>query len=266
MKVCKNCGKKYGDEHKFCQLCGCQLENYRKTGNKKLWVSLLVGVSVFVLLGGSVFVAHTIQEKKKEELQKEAELREKREEKKEKEEREKQKAQEKREQELEEKLKEKEAELEEAKKELEESQKKFGMSDIINVSATSVLSEKGMTHSTQRIIDGDEKTAWVEGVKGQGENEAVSFSFNGEYKITGFSIKAGYHKSAKLYDENSRPANIRVTYSDGSSEEYYLEDLFCEQNIYLNSPKVTRSITLTILSVYPGSRFEDTVISELKFY
>lgn len=136
----------------------------------------------------------------------------------------------------------------------------------VSISATSALSEYDMTHSPDRAVDGDIATAWVEGKEGQGEGEALVFTFPEKYLVSGFTINAGYQKNDDLYYKNSRPAVIRLSYSDGRSEEYTLEDINGAQTFNLNEPVATNSITLTIVSVFGGWKYEDTVISEVAFY
>ena len=140
------------------------------------------------------------------------------------------------------------------------------INDITSVVASSSLSEYNMTHSPSRLMDGDLATAWVEGAAGQGQGESVTFMFRGERQVSGFCINAGYQKSLDLYQKNSRPAMLRVSYPAGASESYPLADVFAMQDIPLKEPVVASQITFTIESVYPGGKYEDTVISELTLY
>lgn len=140
------------------------------------------------------------------------------------------------------------------------------MSAVATVSATSALSEYNMTHSSDRIMDNDTSTAWVEGVAGQGEGESVTFTFDGVYKVSGFVIYGGYQKNSDLYYKNSRPAFLKVTYSDGSSQVCNLSDTLGAQTFTLANPMETSSLTFTIQSVYAGNKYEDTVISEISIF
>ncbi len=140
------------------------------------------------------------------------------------------------------------------------------MNHIRSIYASSSLSEYNMTHAPERITDGDLSTAWVEGADGQGIGETIVFLFDGDYSVNGISISAGYQKSSDLYYKNSRPEKITVTASDGTSEEIVLQDVMDVQKIQLLTPLETDSITVTINSVYPGSKYEDTAISEMEFY
>ncbi|MEY8428121.1 discoidin domain-containing protein [Lachnospiraceae bacterium 46-15] len=140
------------------------------------------------------------------------------------------------------------------------------MENVAEVSASSSLSEYDMTHEPQFLTDGKVKTAWVEGAAGQGIGESVTLYFDDVYQVTGFDIYAGYHKSKSLYHKNSRPKEIYVEFSDGSGEDFVLKDQFKKQNVQLSHPVNTAYVAITIKSVYPGSKFEDTVISEIELY
>ena len=136
----------------------------------------------------------------------------------------------------------------------------------IDITASSALSEYGMTHSGSRIMDGDVSTAWVEGVDGYGIGEQISFVFDDEYELNGFKINAGYQKNEDIYKKNSRPEEIYIKFSDGSGAKIPLEDINGVQDIKFGSGIVTEYIIITINSVYEGNKYEDTVISEILFY
>lgn len=142
----------------------------------------------------------------------------------------------------------------------------FSMSAVSSVSATSSLSEYDMTHSPDRVTDGDLTTAWVEGANGQGEGESLILTFDGTYEVSGVVVNGGYQKSSDLYYKNSRPASVKVTCSDGTSQVYEMSDTFGEQIIQFTSPVKTESLTFTIQSVYPGNKYEDTAFSEISVF
>ena len=142
----------------------------------------------------------------------------------------------------------------------------FSMENISYISATSQLSEYDMTHSADRLIDGDISTAWVEGMSGQGIRESVSVRFDDEYLINGIKINAGYQKNDELYNKNSRPAKIGIAFSDGTYEVHELDDVNNVQDIVFNKPVFSKSISLIIEDVYTGTKYEDTAISEISIY
>lgn len=142
----------------------------------------------------------------------------------------------------------------------------FSMENISYISATSQLSEYDMTHSADRLIDGDISTAWVEGMSGQGIRESVSVRFDDEYLINGIKINAGYQKNDELYNKNSRPAKIGIAFSDGTYEVHELDDVNNVQDIVFNKPVFSKSNSLIIEDVYSGTKYEDTAISEISIY
>lgn len=149
---------------------------------------------------------------------------------------------------------------------VEEEVLPFQKSCVTSITATSELSERGMTHYADRISDGSLTKAWVEGASGVGIGESVTFEFDDKYRVEGMNINAGYQKTKSLYKKNARPKKIRVIFSDGTSEDFVLKDRYGKQVIEFSQPVDTEEITVEIKSVYRGSKYEDTVISELQWY
>ena len=140
------------------------------------------------------------------------------------------------------------------------------MSYISDVTASSILVEKSRTHYADRIIDGDLTAAWTEGAEGHGIGESVTIHFNDTYRISGFYIHAGYHKTEKLYWENARPRSLEISCDGKSYGEYSLRDYMGEQEIIFSKPIEANQLTLTITDVFEGSKYEDAVISEIYLY
>lgn len=140
------------------------------------------------------------------------------------------------------------------------------MDSVLSIQASSYLSEKNYTHFPENIVDGTLQNAWVEGAVGQGVEEWIQFSFNGTYTVSGIEIYSGYQKSADLYQKNSRPKDVRIVFSDGTEESFTLDDIDGIQTLYFSKGMNTDTLTLYIESVYPGTKFEDTVISEINLF
>lgn len=138
--------------------------------------------------------------------------------------------------------------------------------NVTSITASSTLSERGMTHSAQRIWDGSLDKVWVEGADGQGIGESVIVKFDTKCLVKGIHLYAGYQKSESLYYKNSRPSGIRLEFSDGSYDTYKLEDVYGKQTMRLSNPVVTKSIRIVIEDVYEGEKYSDTVISEIEIY
>ncbi len=147
-------------------------------------------------------------------------------------------------------------------------------------SASSSLKPSGsMTYKAGNIHDLDYKTAWVEGVKGFGIGEYVTYHFPAENpRITEVIVVNGYIKSEKAWKENSRVKKMKMYVDDQAIAILNLEDSRREQHFKFepighqnredhkaiqNMPWWT--MKFEIVEVYPGSKYEDTAISEIYF-
>jgi hypothetical protein len=115
------------------------------------------------------------------------------------------------------------------------------------------------------LFDNDPTTAWVEGVDGQGIGEWIVIEFDGPRLVRDIQIADGYNKDRDLYLKNSRVKEMRIEFSDRQKASVVLKDAGAMQSIALpkGQPVAAYWVKFTIESVYPGSKFEDTAISEL---
>ena len=138
------------------------------------------------------------------------------------------------------------------------------MRDVKDVSASSYLSEKNIKHVPDRIMDGNTTTAWVEGVEGNGEGESITFTFGDLYVVSDIKIWNGYQKSEDLYYKNARTSELELEFSDGSTERISLQDMASGFQEFALERHVTSYVKVKIVSTYDGSKYEDTVISEIE--
>jgi hypothetical protein len=137
----------------------------------------------------------------------------------------------------------------------------------------------GGKYSSNNIHDLNYKTAWVEGVAGQGIGEKITYDFPPENpRITKIIIVNGYVKSPKAWTENSRVKKLKM-YVDGKPFTLLeLADSKQEQSFSFDPLGVADrkdydklrtlprwTITFEILEVYPGSKYQDTAITEIYF-
>jgi hypothetical protein len=120
------------------------------------------------------------------------------------------------------------------------------------------------------IGDDDPKTAWVEGAKGTGVGEWIRIkvtAMDGASKAR-LSIRNGYQKSDKLFRANGRPAKILVTLLPSkTAKEVTLADKEGTQDVVVEQPAgALDTIEIKIVSVYPGTKYEDTCISDVGVY
>ncbi len=139
-------------------------------------------------------------------------------------------------------------------------------SRVVQITASSTLTDNGTVYPASLIMDGVMATAWSEGAEGYGIGESVTFSFNGTCHVSGLIIYNGYQKDSDLYYKNSRPREIMISTSKGDMSYIELADTMGPQTVTFNDPVDTTFIRITIESVYPGNKYEDTLISEIMFY
>jgi hypothetical protein len=146
----------------------------------------------------------------------------------------------------------------------------------IIVSASSGLKPYGeISYVATHAHDFDLNTAWVEGANNYGEGEYIVFEFqmkersDDKLAITGFSIANGYHKTRKLWLENSRAKKLKMYVDNKPYAIIELLDVRGFQKIEFGSiklePKKNKFLKFEILEVYKGDKYSDTVITEVEF-
>lgn len=153
---------------------------------------------------------------------------------------------------------------------LDEVDEQLAFKGMTKAEASSTLPTGGVNtkdYSASNVLDGDTDTVWCEGDSGDGTGETITLSSDSPQAVSGFRIWSGYHESLHLYDINARPHKIRVT---ANGEEVVVKELndakLAHQEVKFPEPVVTDSITIEILSVYDGSKYDDCCISEIKCY
>jgi hypothetical protein len=135
------------------------------------------------------------------------------------------------------------------------------------VTATSILPPdpvEGLTYDPSNTLDGDLSTAWSEGVPGHGEGESLTFRFPAPFEIARIDLVNGYAKSPRLFEENSRARDVVIT-TDTGDLPFTLDDRKSTQRIVPPSGG-TSFVRIEVGSVYPGARFEDLSITEVRFW
>lgn len=128
---------------------------------------------------------------------------------------------------------------------------------------------KTATYDPENAIDGDYRTAWVEGTDGAGIGSWIELDFDGVHKINGIEISNGYKKEEGLYHRNLRIKKVRIYDSDGNSKVYMLHDQFVgTDRIDFDEPLETSSLRLEIVSVYKDKQTKhmDTCLTDFSIY
>lgn len=144
-------------------------------------------------------------------------------------------------------------------------------------------------YNGKNSIDNNSQTAWVEGALGPGIFDTIMFDIAptgsggkdfGYYKIKRLGIINGYAKSPELFVKNNRIKKlfVQIEFIDRPSgggydkeiislkQTYILENTDKLQFINFDKPVKASKIIFKILSVYPGTHYDDTCLSEVYFY
>lgn len=144
---------------------------------------------------------------------------------------------------------------------------------IGNVTASSELERlTSYTYTAKNAHDFNLNTVWSEGANGYGIGEYLEYAIPGNQKglaITNLQIINGYVKSDKLWAENSRVKSLKMYINNDVSAILMLEDskdvqVFNIGYIPLGQTGETK-LRFEILDIYKGSKYEDTIITELEF-
>jgi hypothetical protein len=157
--------------------------------------------------------------------------------------------------------------------------------NIKALTVSSALKSEGFArYGKDSMLDGDLRTAWVEGAPGLGIGETITFEPKNAY-ITEMAVLNGYVADESRYYENARIKKLRVEIdykpSGEAHEKHVQKDIILPDRSYkslkprypfssvdwiLEQPQgdaFIEKVKLTILEVYPGRKFEDTAITEL---
>jgi hypothetical protein len=126
--------------------------------------------------------------------------------------------------------------------------------------------EEGVTYEADRVSDGKVSTSWVEGEQGGGLGSWIELDLGGEKTIQKLRIWGGLWYSSAYWKRANRPKDIEITYSDGSKDIFTLKDEMKAQDFALPQGRKTTSVRVKIKSVYDGSTWMDTAISELQVF
>lgn len=137
---------------------------------------------------------------------------------------------------------------------------------ITGASAKSEYDQGGVYYPARYVKDGKSGTAWYEGESGNGLGAWIELDLGSAVDVHKVVVYAGDWKSESSWTRANRPKELELKYSDESVETWTLTDEMTPQVYTLKSPKNTSKIRLRIKSVYNGSAFPDTGISEVQVF
>lgn len=141
---------------------------------------------------------------------------------------------------------------------------------------SSLTGKKSKTkYSSKLTVDGKLHTCWQEGKKGDGLGESITYKFDGVHSLSKIKIWNGRYESLHKFKENNRIKKVEITCYKGKKKmfkkTFKLSNKYKKKGIKLSLATGDKSIKcsrvkIKIVSVYNGKKYDDTCLSEIKFY
>lgn len=139
-----------------------------------------------------------------------------------------------------------------------------------SIFASSVLAPfKKLDYVPRNAHDFSLRTAWVEGVKGYGIGQSITFKFpKMSPPVTTVEIYNGYMKSDKAWQDNSRVKQLKVYANQKPIALLNLRDTKAKQIFTIGAQQGKKTdllLKFEIVSVYKGDKYDDVAIAEIEF-
>jgi len=149
----------------------------------------------------------------------------------------------------------------------------------LSVESSSEYRDRYGVYPASNAIDGDNATAWTEGVDGSGVGQWIQVNFEQPVTLNRINVNIGYDSNSDLFEKNNRVKRAAFFFSNGYNFEYTFTDQRGLQNAYdasgawrydasgaLSGGITTDYVKFIILEVYRGNKYNDTAISEMEFW
>jgi len=139
--------------------------------------------------------------------------------------------------------------------------------DITGASASSFEPESaGVKYEPKYVKDGRRSTVWVEGEDGSGLGSWVQVDLDSARTVVGFRLWNGNWYTRDFWERHNRAKEIEVELSDGTRHQFTLRDEMVIEELRFDNPVTTSSLRIRIKSVFGGTTFNDTCISEIQVF
>ncbi|MFW5808336.1 MAG: NADase-type glycan-binding domain-containing protein [Spirochaetota bacterium] len=133
------------------------------------------------------------------------------------------------------------------------------------VSASSSL-DPHESYNADFLFDSRRDFGWADGnTRKDGAGEYLKFQFERPVTIDRIKVWNGYQRSVEHFSANERARQVTFGLEGEPGSQYTLKNAR-EDFIVPSVPLTGTSFVLKIDSVYPGDKYKDLVISELRFY
>ena len=136
---------------------------------------------------------------------------------------------------------------------------------VKDAKASSNVVQEGYDNSVKMLLDGDETSSWQEGAAGDGIGEYVRLNLGSEKEVRYITLKLGNWRDMDRYQMNNRPKQLTIWLDDESYTLTFPDEKkeFC---VILSDECQVSTIQIYIDSVYKGTEWDDTCISEVGIY
>jgi len=131
-------------------------------------------------------------------------------------------------------------------------------------SSSSYPEEKGRTYDPKNVKDQKLSTAWFEGVDGGGLGSWIELSLEGPQTVSAVRVWNGDWITADLWKRENRMQDIEIETSDGTKYPFKLKDEMAVETLTFPSAVTTSSVRIRYKTIFRGSTFNDTGISEIQ--
>lgn len=135
-----------------------------------------------------------------------------------------------------------------------------------DVNASSTLNEASFAYDPSLLFDARKEFVWVEGAKGNGEGEILTFDFDKEVTIAGLKIWNGYQRSESHFKSNAQLKSFSFGKKGEENATYQLKSEQGAQVVKLEKPLKGKRFELVIDAAFKGWSYKDMAISELLFF
>lgn len=135
----------------------------------------------------------------------------------------------------------------------------------IESTASNYMVAGNRSYPIENIFDGDKDTCWQDGVDGNGEGTEITATLAESSNIQYLVIHNGRSVSQSKYEKNGRVRELEIG-TDQFTTVVEIPDVNGLIAIKLEGWGEISSFRFKIISVYPGSKYSDTCISEIGFY
>jgi hypothetical protein len=121
----------------------------------------------------------------------------------------------------------------------------------------------------ENVLDGNRRTAWVEGAAGLGLGTRLVFGLPARVTLTRVRIVNGYAKNTTVHSDNAAARRILISTDERREPVSHVLERSPRKQTIRAAFGLTRRVTIKVVSAYRGDaheRFQDLALSEVWFF